>query len=508
VPSRKEPPLRPPRPLRAFVGKYGKGSWRGFSIGNDQLRRLAHAKLAPVIRECWGDAPINDDVRDLLLRAIWLGPVKDCADLAGSVALDAANSVYDRIIAVRALVTCGRNDDARKVADGMIAQPQYWPNKIIHGVVGDLFPRVLTVEELIALMERAPDPSGSDSLGWVAQEIVKAVEPESDLAVTLRDGLTDLIWRGRRQTHAFYEIQSQFHHLAPALAVLCGRKLSEATNPWDAALVRSCVIASRFGGKDWDAREPVGKLRKYFNANAEARRDAFWAELAFMDEVVPTEDDWYRLYHATHDGLVSSLTELDRPWLVEALSDETRPERRAVALHALIDEWRGQGRPRSELEVIRANLRGDEGLVRILMARTARRKPSQTTKDNRRRQKRQEGVWARQEERRLQDWKEWRNGLLDNPVDAFSPKRQGRTLENLLANPSASGAGGSRVEAASHSPATRRVEVLAKHLRGRDGPTNQPRRARQTPEGQGTEYRVREVLRCPSCRLRARPHRP
>ena len=233
--------------LRAFVARYGQGRGRGFSIEIDQLRRLAHPELAPVIRECWGHGPVNDDVRHLLVRIIWLGPVPDCADLAHSVATDTSWSDYDRIVAVRALVACCWDSAVRKVADDMLAQPESWPDKIVHEVAADLFPRVLAVDELITLMERTPEPRNIGSgFEWTSLEIVENLDPLSELAVSLREKLAALIWEGRAETQEFHEIRSRFGHLAPALVKLCERQLSEAPSLHDAALVRCCVIASRF----------------------------------------------------------------------------------------------------------------------------------------------------------------------------------------------------------------------------------------------------------------------
>ena len=59
--------------VRAFVGKYGRGGRRGLNIPGDEMRRLAHPELAPVIRECWENGSANDDIRKLLINLIWLG---------------------------------------------------------------------------------------------------------------------------------------------------------------------------------------------------------------------------------------------------------------------------------------------------------------------------------------------------------------------------------------------------------------------------------------------------
>ena len=414
--------------LRAFVARYGQGSWRGFRIEIDQLRRLAQPELAPVIRECWGNGPVNDDVRHLLVRAIWLGPVPGCADLALTVAFDATWSVADRIAAIRALVACGQDDPVRRIADDMLAQPEVWSDEIVWGVAADLFPGVLTVDELVALMEQTPEPANIvGGFGWTSLKIVETLNPCCESAVALRDQLTALIWEGRAETQEFYDIRGRFNHLAPALATLCERQLSAVPGQHDAALIRCCVIASRFCGDDWSAREPIGKLRQHFKVNPAGRSDAFWAELAFMDELVPAEDDWYRLHYAERHSLLGSLTERDRPWLLEGLADEGRPERRAVALLACIELWRMRGRVDSELGDVRARLRGDKELVRLFDEHTAPPKRSASIE----RMEIHQELQQSREVKCLEQRKAWCSRLISDPADAFSPEKRAATVRAL-----------------------------------------------------------------------------
>ena len=184
--------------LRAFVAEHGDGDWRGLRTAIDDARRLAHPDLAPVIRECWGNGPKNGEVRELLVKMIWQGPVEACGDLAHDVALDTKASPYLRIVAILALVACGWKESVRALADAMLAEPDSWPDRIVHGVAEHLYPEFIATDELIALMERTREQRHVvGGFGWVSRKIVKAIEPASDLGFELRDKLADLIWRGR-----------------------------------------------------------------------------------------------------------------------------------------------------------------------------------------------------------------------------------------------------------------------------------------------------------------------
>ena len=162
----------------------------------------------------------------------------------------------------------------------------------------------------------------------------------------------------------------------------------------------------------------------------------FWAELAFVDEVDSTDDALRRFFNVVSDmciGFAPHPTETDRWWFIEDLADEGKPERRAVALHALVDLWRRHGRTDADLDGIRASLKGDSMLRRIFDQWTAppdreqREEMEKIERENRRRQ----CAEKLREDRRLNRWKKWRDGLIADPVDAFSAKKVETTLSNL-----------------------------------------------------------------------------
>ena len=418
--------------LRAFAARYGRGDWRGLNIPFTEVRRLAHPDLATVIRECWGNGPTNDEVRKLLIHLIRLGPVEVCADLAHDVALDTAASEYHRILAIEALLACGWKECVRDLAGAMLTEPTSWPDRIVHGIAPDLFPEIITADELVALMERTREPTNTvGGFDWASRQIVESIEIGSDSANALQDRLADLVWRGRTRTEDSYHTHSVFGHLAPALAMLCERQLSATTGGPQADLIRASVIASRFGGRRVGGREQVRKLRAHFNENAVLRSDAFWAELEFMDEVSPSDDGRLRLRHAEQEGIAGYLTEADRPWLKAALADKRRPERHAVALHAWIDGWYQRERVATELDAIRATLKEDALLVRILEQRTTPPEPDERFEKMDRDHERWKRDQARGETQRLEKWQKWRDELLADPDDAFSAGKQQATVSNL-----------------------------------------------------------------------------
>ena len=420
--------------LRGFAATYGEGLSRHLNVPISEVRRLAHPDLAPVIRECWNTGASNEDVRELLIEMIWQGRVESCADLARAVAFDDASKPHHRVIAIRALIVCDRRDDVTELAKAMLDESTGWPDRIVHGVAADLFPRFITADQLVALMERTRESKQTGGgFEWVSQQIVDAIEPLSEPAVALCDKLADLLWRGRLRETKIYNLHSRFDYLAPALAMLCDRQMVATGDRPNANLVRAAVIACRFSDLRGVNRGNAA-LRARVAADAMLRKDAFWAELTFVDEVSPTDDAWRRfcnVVEGSSGGLASHPTDADRSWLLEALADKGMPERRAVALHALIGIWRQNGRGHADLDAIRASLKGDAVLGQILDQWTAPPKRNGEMERLERKHRRRERAGAKQEDKRLKGWRDWRDALIADPADAFSAAKTDTTLPNL-----------------------------------------------------------------------------
>lgn len=423
------------RLLRAFATRYGEGGHRGLGIPIESVRRIADPDLAPTIRECWSLGRSNDEVRTLLIEMIWQGRIEQCADLVRTVAMDETEREFHRVIAIQALAACRNDVDLREIADNLMNRPQAWPAWVVHHIAPELYPAILTTDRLIALMKRTPEPRNAVSgFRRAAREIAEAMPADSEDATELRDELAQLVRCGRKREESIDELFSEFDYLAPALAILCQRQLSNISRGRGPSpgLIESCVTAWRFGGgtsRSYVHREPVRELRSSFQELPRLRELAFWAELDFMDEAMPGSGRW-RHYNASHDGLIGDFQPADRRWLMKSLAADGRLSRRSAALHALLDlwPWRGDGESESS---IREKLEGDVDLCKILDERTAPRKKYrepewkcglQAQKDRRK----------KEDEERLREWETWRHELIASPDEHFAEDRRTQTIHNIF----------------------------------------------------------------------------
>ena len=422
--------------LRKFATTYGRGRWRGLNVPIAEVRRLADPKLAPVIRECWKAAK-NDEVKELLIEMIWQGPVDSCADLAREVAFDGSSTEHHRIAAIRALVACNRADDVADLAGNMLEKSTSWPERVVCAIAADLFPQFITAEQLVTLMEKTREPKRTaGGFEWTSLQIVEAIEPLSTPAVQLRDGLANLVLSGRAPENKIYNLHSRFGYLAPALATLCRRQLAKLSGRPDDDLVRASVIASRFGGsRGRDLRESrkdlVGTLRARMEAESMLRRDAFWAEFTFVHEIDPPADEPWRFHEIMESGVVHNLSKSDWQWLLDDLANEGRPERRPVALYALLHLWRQNRRSSSDLNDIRASLKGDGELGRVLGKQTAPPKRDERIEELKRKRQERKRADDLRESRRIEDWKAWRSKLIADPAEGFSETKRDGTISNI-----------------------------------------------------------------------------
>lgn len=419
--------------LRSFVTAYGQGGWRGLNIPTDDIRRFANPDLAPVIRECWSMKSENAEVQKLLLDIIWLGPVENCVDLAATVAHDPSQQPSHRVSAIRALIASNQGENVRIITNSILTMPASWPDKVVYSLATELFPKFISAEELVTLMELRHEPQQTaHNFEWVSRQIAESIEPLQEAAITLRNKMADLIWRGRKQDLEFYDIRSKFDHIAPALAILCDRQLSQISTKNDTDLIRACVIASRFSAGKTAVHELITKLKVHFDGNLTLRNSIFLAEVEFIDQIMPDADDFLRYHFSQENSITGHLTEFDIPWLEKTLVDESRLKRRAVALHALIDLWYKRGKQVTELDSIRSTVQGDLKLELILKNRTKPNAPDKKVEQIQLQTQQQQEENDNHEAARLEGWRNWSDYLLTNPANAFSPDKQKQTISNIF----------------------------------------------------------------------------
>jgi hypothetical protein len=313
----------------------------------DSVKRFARPDLAPVIRQLWPIHKHHEQARDLLLRLIWLGELHECANLAAEASADRSGSRHDQVVAGRAFMATA--DDAKKVgyAAQIVRECASRPPTVVWDTVETLFPSVLGIDDLLAILSRVDvtDRDGGVGFQWQSPELIGRVDDPADLE-RLLVGLLALIGpepddsrpnRDEREEAFLAAIGSAAH------------RLLLRTSP-DTASAATIDAASRIGrhsrfgrGSLWDKVGDAGaELRK----TSARRRLAFWRATERMRghrylQQQPVQHPWQMEILGWSPGL----TPEDVDWLIADGPTREAEHQRKLAVNAALYIWVHAGRP-------------------------------------------------------------------------------------------------------------------------------------------------------------------
>ena len=311
--------------LEAYVDRYGVGGWRGLQTPSIQVHRFAAPELADTVAGLWARGIENGEVRELLLRLIAAGKLAGCADIAFAVAMQGDAVLYERILAIGALL---RLNDARLdvVSNSIESDAERWEPDVARRAMLELFPARMPVDLVASILRQVPDDGGR-TLGDYDYRLRQAIAHSAIVPTyldALRQALSDIVADGLTWTDRVYpHLQTARADLLPALAAACLRQSSEGvrTESW----MQSTLLAVRLSNRDYGDERPLEQLRLTLgDLPAAAREAAFWHEAALLESLHPFKDAWSRLFELTHDRGIS-LDAKDAVWVRRRLADPAEP---------------------------------------------------------------------------------------------------------------------------------------------------------------------------------------
>jgi hypothetical protein len=149
-------PAQRVRGLEAYVGRYGRGGWRGLSAPPIQVHRFASQELTDSVKRLWDLGIENPEVRNLLLQIVAAGKLSGCGDIAYAAAVDGGRTVRERALAIEALL---QSNDPRleAVSVSVETDPGLWPDAITRRAVVDLFHSYMPVARLSQILRRVSE---------------------------------------------------------------------------------------------------------------------------------------------------------------------------------------------------------------------------------------------------------------------------------------------------------------------------------------------------------------
>jgi hypothetical protein len=310
----------------------------------DTLKRFCRPDLAQAIRSAWSAHGSHAEACRFLLRVIWLGGIKECADLADSVVFGPKPERQISIVAGRALMAPA--DEATKLRYGAFVKANCvgLSNTVVWDALEQLFPKQISIDDLLLILSLV-DVADSDSglgLDWHGPKLIERISSQADLE-RLLDGLLKQL--GGTVSAGDRENTKREEAYFPMIAAAADRVLELC--PVDQAPVTAIDAAARLGASirtSRSARKVAGDVITELQRSPQRRRLAFWR---FADRLAGHRMLGGRAIEGVWDlhllGWSITLSVEDIDWLLtDGLKRRPDHERR-LAINTAMAIWRNAG---------------------------------------------------------------------------------------------------------------------------------------------------------------------
>lgn len=418
--------------VKAYVSRYGLGSWRGMRVSPIQVHRFASKEVSSYITRLWKIGIDNTEVRELLVEVMACAPSQDSADLVFSIAMSTDVSPRERAGAVSAIATL--NDPRLSIIISRLKEADSgWDNEQRKWALLTLFSQHATPEEvcsIIGLVEESKRAVGE--IGWSLARSIMSDDIEASYIDELRDGLTSMILQGAKWSEQKRRLVTQKPHLIEPLAAACARQ-AEAGRI-DSQLFSSIAVVLKLVKGDSYSRQSVEDLKLITRRlKGKARSMAFWAVDEIYRRFCADTDVSWRWIEATQYGPITLDEGQDLPWILAAISSaEMRLPDRELALEAAIRLAPAETEERRIfLQEIKGGVAGCESLdERINLLFLPRKEDSEIKRMEEEMHQHQEKSRKREGEWRS-SWMKFWESVARNPDDAFKPENSEATVWNL-----------------------------------------------------------------------------
>ena len=415
--------------LAAFAARYEASGWRGIHFPYEQVRRFAGPELSPTVRQIWTQGVSNPEIEELLIDIVQAGRLADCLDIARAVATNPAANANNRVTAFVAVSEMDEVQAADGIAASIMDVSARWTESAKQQLLDTLFPKHLSVDQFCELLVQFQTPAREiGGPTWHLPGIMAALKIDPGIRAELRSKVATAIEVATRPSNQWPGYESPLSYLGNGLAALCLFDLQSDGQISD-DLIKASVIAHRCHDTDYGDEKPVEKLRTFFaQSGSDLRQRAYKAASKFCLEHWPGKDAWEHCYHTGHEGLVVIDREDDLDWLLDEAtrSDSESIERAAAFEHAI----RLAGRDQALLARCEAAANEPSLITRLEEWRAPSKTEGQMAEwEIERTKSKLERDEA--ENKRVADWKAWRDSVVADPKGSFSGKRLSHSVGNF-----------------------------------------------------------------------------
>lgn len=313
------------------------------------VARFAQPDIAPVLRTAWETDKEHPEIRRFLLRLIWLGSIKDCADLAAAASFGNYSDRYTAIVAGRALLAAGDEGAQRAYANYIKRECASIPTTVVWEAVETLFPRLIGIDDLLAILavvRLGDDDGGGFNLEWNGAKLVEPLKSAAELT-RLTEGLLAQLEAQPHGPDADVPSPKDEQYATPLAAA--AKRLLELSAPTSAP-VAAIDAVMRIGDRRFDTtprRSKSGAAAvELLQRTPERRRGAFWRAADRLScHGMLRGGPLLHPFQMRFLGWPSGLVLEDIDWLLADAPTRERANERRLAINAALGVWTTADQP-------------------------------------------------------------------------------------------------------------------------------------------------------------------
>lgn len=353
--------------LRSVASRYRDRKHTPVNVNLREVRRLAHPDLSAAIRAMLAAQQNHTDLRQLLLRIVREGALRDCADIVLQFALDADMDPWTRVYAIQAFSKFGTSSHHDALRRAIVAKPGKFNREILASAIESLFPQVLSVGDVTLILEAAEpaEEYSSDQLSHEVEQLAGRLSTDVQKWEMLRN-VDRLLSTPPLIDPEFCRISERYGWLLQFAALLAGDLLERCVPPFEPALLSVFLRATQAG----HMRRYTGDVQKeaiaLIDSNYDLKHALFWH--AIEQKRLRTTERVIQYWFVGMNHAVAMADDDDFHLMLEALRLRPLVDDKIIALAALWHLYLRGGKPPSHLAELRAAVAGNKELEETLQS--------------------------------------------------------------------------------------------------------------------------------------------
>ncbi|MER9836171.1 hypothetical protein NKJ28_14480 [Mesorhizobium sp. M0145] len=327
--------------LEATFTQLAAGVTRYRRLDPDVVRRFSNSDIVPALKAGWSKHGDRTEVRRLILNMIDAGRLSDAVDIARIAVNGEFSDITTLVLGTRALGVVGEPSDLASLAKEVLANSSSTDPTAVWEALDVLWPRHLSVDGFLSLIQELKKKGDrAEQFGWRGKGLIERLESRSGLKALVK-GLLDMLGEEPDEDEDRHPDEKRLQPLLQAAATaLLKQSPRKVLDPFlvDAALR---LNGDRMGVRRFEDQE----FQPLLHASAERRRIGLWhAVEKLRDHPRVQKMGLTNMWQLDIVGWSSGLREEDIPWLLDDARQGDTPQKRRLALSALMSLWRDTGK--------------------------------------------------------------------------------------------------------------------------------------------------------------------